>query len=66
MKKALILRRVKKDLKIEVALNHLNLKNIKDEEINYFFCFLFYFKESLVFFIILESLKDFPLYLFDI
>jgi len=39
--KNLILRRVKKDLKIEIDLNHLNLKNIIEVEIIFFFSFLF-------------------------
>ena len=34
--KNLILRRVKKDLKIEIDLNHLNLKNIIEAEIELF------------------------------
>ena len=46
--KNLILRRVKKDLKIEVDLNHLNLKNIIEVEINYFFSFLFFVFFSLL------------------
>ena len=36
-KKNLILKRVKKDLKIEFDLSHLNLKNIVEVEIKYFF-----------------------------
>mgnify|MGYP001113290798 CR=1 FL=1 len=56
--KNLILRRVKKDLKIEVALNHLNLKNIIEVEINYFFSFLF-----LVFFFLSKIVWPFSLYL---
>jgi len=34
--KNLILRRVKKNLKIEIDLNHLNLKNIIEAEIELF------------------------------
>ncbi len=34
--KNLILRRVKKDLKIEIDLNHLNLRNIIEAEIELF------------------------------
>ena len=48
--KNLILKKVKKDLKIEVDLNHLNLKNIIEVEINYFFSFLFF-----VFFFLLKT-----------
>ena len=47
--KNLILKKVKKDLKIEADLNHLNSKNIIKIEINYFFSFLF-----LVFFFLLK------------
>ena len=47
--KKLILKKVKKDLKIEVDLYHLNLKNIIEVKINYFFSFLF-----LVFFFLLK------------
>ena len=36
-KENLILKKAKKDSKIEVDLNHLNLKNIIEEEIKYFF-----------------------------
>ena len=36
-KENLILKKAKKDSKIEVDLNHLNLKNIIEEEIKYLF-----------------------------
>ena len=47
--KNLILKKIKKDLKTEAELIHLNLKNIIEVEINYFFSFLF-----LVFFFLLK------------
>jgi hypothetical protein len=43
--KNLILRRVKKDLKIEIDLNHLSLKNtVKEAEIELFNIVEFFFK----------------------
>ena len=55
--KNLILEKVKKNLKIEADLNHLNSKNITKVEINYFFSFLF-----LVFFFLLKITWPFSLY----
>ena len=55
--KNLILKKGKKDLKIEADLNHLNSKNIIKIEINYFFSFLF-----LVFFFLLKITWPFSLY----
>ena len=55
--KNLILKKVKKNLKIETDLNHLNSKNIIKIEINYFFSFLF-----LVFFFLLKITWPFSLY----
>ena len=54
--KNLILKKVKKDLKIEADLNHLNSKNIIKIEINFFFSFLF-----LVFFSLLKITWPFSL-----
>ena len=68
-KKALILKK-RKNLKIEADPRLLNLKNLKKiVSFSSYFLFLFSFfslRENLAFFIKLESLSDFPLYLFDI
>tara|TARA_B100000315_G_C14032863_1_gene344000 strand:+ start:255 stop:470 length:216 start_codon:yes stop_codon:yes gene_type:complete len=67
--KNLILKKVRRNSKIEADLNLLNLKNIEEIDLTSFFSFFFSnfsFNDNFGFFIALESLKDLPLYLFDI